>query len=78
MSTSVSVKRPGNIMRRFFESISSGLVLPGMLRAMFLLYRCDIHHVYGCGNQWIVYTLAATPMKHILKLKMLQYFCLFN
>ena len=40
MSTSVSVPRPGNTMRRFFESIPSGLVLPGMLGAIFLSYCC--------------------------------------
>ena len=40
MSTSVSVMRLENTMMRFFESIPSGLALPGMLGAMFLLYCC--------------------------------------
>ena len=47
MSTCVSVMRPGNTMR-FFESISSGLVLPGVLGAMFSFIPCvRVLHVLG-------------------------------
>ena len=38
MSTSVSLMRSGNTLRRFFESIPLGQVLAGMLGAIFLLY----------------------------------------
>ena len=33
----------------YFESISSGLVLPGMLGAMFLLYCCLYAIYVGCN-----------------------------
>ena len=45
----------------------------------FRSYCCvRVLHVYGRGNKWIVYTLAACSMKYLLKLKMLQYCSLFN
>ena len=62
MSTCVSVMRPGNTMR-FFESISSGLVLLGMLGAMFSFILCvRVRHVLVQRNEWTVYTLPASPM----------------
>ena len=60
------------------KSISSGLVLPGMLGAKFSFILLRIRHVYGYKNNGIVYTLAASPVKYFLKLKLLQNFSLFN
>ena len=62
----------------FFESISAGLVFPGMLVVNCSFILLHICHVYGCQNKWIVHMLAASLMKYLLKLKMLQYFGLSN
>ena len=79
MSTSVSVMRPGYTMTRllrehFFRTSTSRYVRSNIF---FHTVVC-IHHVYGCGNRWIVYSLAESSMKFVLKLKMLQYCSLFN
>ena len=80
MSTSVSVMRPGDTRSRFVREHffrSTGL-LPGMLRAIIFFILLRIRYVYGRGNKWIVYTLAASSMNYLLKLKMLQYFGFFQ
>ena len=58
MSTSVSVMRPGDTMSRFCESISSGLVLSGMLETMFLSHccvytMCMVMEISGLFIHWL-------------------------
>ena len=48
------------------------------VRSNFSFLLLCLRRVYGCGNKWIVYTLAASTIKYLLKLKMLQYFDLPN
>ena len=63
MSTAVSPMGPGDAMRRFFESISSGLVLPGMFGPMisFMLRIRYVYLVVGI-NGLFIYTLATSPI----------------
>ena len=66
MSTSVSVMRPQDTMRRYFQEHFFWYVGSSV---SFTLLR--ISHVRK--NKWIVYLLAASPSRYLLKLKMLQY-----
>ena len=68
MGTFVSVMSHGNTMRRILQEHRLGFILPGRL----VLLR--MRRVYGHGNKWIIYTLAASPVKYLFKLKILQCF----
>ena len=78
MSTSVSVMKPGNTMRRCFREDSFSTSTFRYVRSNIFFILFGKRNMYGRGDKWIVYTLAASPMKHLLKLKILQYFRLSN
>ena len=67
MSTSVSVMKAGNIVRRFFREKFFRTSTSRYVRSHVSLILLCIYHAYGFRNKWIVYTLTASPKEESFK-----------
>ena len=77
MSTTVSVMRPGNTLRRFLREHFFRTSTSRYVRRNGSFILLHIYHLRGRENKWIVYTLAKSPMKYLLKLKIFAIFWIF-